>query len=151
MLADLAAQAEVRRLAEEFRERHDRLDVLVNNAGLVQSERTETPDGMETTLAINHLAPFLLTNLLLDLLKKSAPSRVVTVSSEAQRWGNIDFDDLQSRKQVQGFPGLRDDQAREHHVHLRARRSAWREPVSRRPACTLARSTPGSARTTAGP
>jgi NAD(P)-dependent dehydrogenase (short-subunit alcohol dehydrogenase family) len=104
MLADLAVQSEVRRLAEEFAERHDRLDVLVNNAGLVQSERTETPDGIETTLAINHLAPFLLTNLLLDLLKKSAPSRIVTVSSEAQRWGSMDFDDLQSRRNYRGFP-----------------------------------------------
>ncbi len=104
MLADLAAQAEVRRLAEEFAERHDRLDVLVNNAGLVQSKRTETPDGIETTLAINHLAPFLLTNLLLDLLKESAPSRVVTVSSEAQRWGSMDFDDMQSRRKYRGFP-----------------------------------------------
>lgn len=104
MLADLSVQAEVRRLAEEFVESHDRLDVLVNNAGLVQSERSETPDGIETTLAINHLAPFLLTNLLLDLLKKSAPSRVVTVSSEAERWGNIDFDDLQSKSGYRGFP-----------------------------------------------
>ncbi len=104
ILADLAVQAEVRRLAEEFRERHDRLDVLINNAGLVQSTRTETPDGIETTLAVNHLAPFLLTNLLLDLLKKSAPSRVVTVSSEAHRWGSIDFDDLQSKSEYQGFP-----------------------------------------------
>jgi len=104
MLADLAVQAEVRRLAADFRERHDRLDVLVNNAGLVQSTRTETPDGIETTLAVNHLAPFLLTNLLLDLLKKSAPSRVVTVSSEAQRWGSMDFDDLQSRSKYRGMP-----------------------------------------------
>jgi NAD(P)-dependent dehydrogenase (short-subunit alcohol dehydrogenase family) len=103
-LADLASQAGVRGLAEEFRRRYDRLDVLVNNAGLVQSTRTETPDGLETTFAINHLAPFLLTNLLLDLLKKSAPSRVVTVSSEAERWGNIDFDDLQSEKKYRGFP-----------------------------------------------
>ena len=104
MLADLAVQAEVRRLAEEFKERYDRLDVLVNNAGVVQSRRTETPDGIETTLAINHLAPFLLTNLLLDLLKKSAPSRIVTVSSEAQRWGKLDFDDLQSERRYRGFP-----------------------------------------------
>jgi len=103
-LADLASQAEVRSLAEEFRRRYDRLDVLVNNAGLVQSTRTETPDGLETTFATNHLAPFLLTNLLQDLLEKSAPSRVVTVSSEAERWGNIDFDDLQSKKKYRGFP-----------------------------------------------
>ena len=104
MLADLSVQSEVRRLAEEFLERYDRLDVLANNAGLVQSKRTETPDGIETTLAINHLAPFLLTNLLLDRLKGSAPSRVITVSSEAQRWGNMDFEDMQSRRKYRGFP-----------------------------------------------
>ena len=104
MVADLSAQAEVRRLAEEFLESHDRLDVLVNNAGLVQSRRTETPDGIETTLAINHLAPFLLTNLLLERLQQSAPSRVTTVTSEAQRWGNMDFEDMQSRHKYRGFP-----------------------------------------------
>jgi len=104
LLADLAVQAEVRRLAEAVRERHDRLDVLVNNAGLVQSRRTETPDGIETTLAVNHLAPFLLTNLLLDLLKESAPSRIITVASEAQRWGKMDLDDLQSERRYRGFP-----------------------------------------------
>lgn len=104
MLADLSRQSEVRRLAQEFLERHDRLDVLVNNAGLVQSRRTETADGLETTFAINHLAPFLLTNLLLDRLEESAPSRVLTTSSEAQRWGSLDFDDLQSRRGYRGFP-----------------------------------------------
>ena len=104
VLADLSVQAEVRRLAEEFRKRHDRLDVLVNNAGLVQSRRVETPDGLELTLAVNHLAPFLLTDLLLDLLKKSAPSRVITVSSEARRGASIDFDDLQSERRYRGFP-----------------------------------------------
>jgi NAD(P)-dependent dehydrogenase (short-subunit alcohol dehydrogenase family) len=103
-LADLSSQAEVRALAEEFKRRYDRLDVLVNNAGLVQSTRTETVDGLESTFAINHLAPFLLTNLLLDMLKESAPSRVITVSSEAERWGNIDLDDLQSKKSYRGFP-----------------------------------------------
>ena len=103
-LADLSSQAEVRALAEEFKRRYDRLDVLVNNAGLVQSTRTETVDGLESTFAINHLASFLLTNLLLDMLKQSAPSRVVTVSSEAERWGNIDFDDLQSKNKYRGFP-----------------------------------------------
>src|SRR5829696_2082300 len=104
MLADLSVQDEVRGLAEAFLESYDRLDVLVNNAGLVQSKRTETSDGIETTLAINHLAPFLLTNLLLDRLKQSAPSRVITVSSEAQRWGDMDFDDLQSTQKYRGFP-----------------------------------------------
>jgi NAD(P)-dependent dehydrogenase (short-subunit alcohol dehydrogenase family) len=104
MLADLSVQAEVRRLAEDFRERHDRLDVLVNNAGLIQSRRTETPDGLEMTIAVNHLAAFLLTNLLLDLLENSAPSRVITVSSEARRGASIDFDDLQSERRYRGFP-----------------------------------------------
>jgi NAD(P)-dependent dehydrogenase (short-subunit alcohol dehydrogenase family) len=104
MLADLAVQAEVRKLADNFRERHDRLGVLVNNAGLIQSKRKETPDGIELTLAVNHLAPFLLTNLLLDLLEKSAPSRVITVSSEARRHAEIDFDDLQSERRYRAFP-----------------------------------------------
>ncbi len=104
MLADLSVQSEVRKLAEEFLGRHDRLDVLANNAGLVQSKRTETPDGIETTLAINHLAPFLLTNLLIERLEQSAPSRVITVSSEAQRWGNMEFEDIQSRRKYRGFP-----------------------------------------------
>jgi NAD(P)-dependent dehydrogenase (short-subunit alcohol dehydrogenase family) len=103
ILADFAVQAEVRGLAEEFRERYDRLDVLVNNAGIVRSKRIETPDGLELTLAVNHLAPFLLTNLLLDLLKESAPSRIVTVSSEARRGAQIDFEDLQSERRYRPF------------------------------------------------
>src|SRR5918998_6037223 len=104
MLADLAVQGEVRKLAEGLTERHDRLDVLVNNAGLIQSRRTETPDGIELTLAVNHLAPFLLTNLLLEVLERSAPSRIITVSSEARRSARIDFDDLQSRRRYRAFP-----------------------------------------------
>ena len=104
MLADLAVQAEVRELADKFKARYDRLDVLVNNAGLIQSRRTETPEGIELTLAVNHLAPFLLTNLLLDLLKSSAPSRIITVASEARRHAEIDFDDLQSERRYRAFP-----------------------------------------------
>ncbi len=104
MLADLTVQAEVRRLAEEFGRSHDRLDVLINNAGAVFSRREETADGVERTLALNHLAPFLLTNLLLDLIEDSAPSRIITVSSEAQRGAEIDFDDLQSERKYRGFP-----------------------------------------------
>nr|MBA3611304.1 SDR family oxidoreductase [Rubrobacter sp.] len=103
MIADLSAQSEVRRLAAEFLERYERLDVLVNNAGLVSSKRTETPDGLETTFAINHLAPFLLTNLLLDRMQESGAGRIVTTSSEAQRWGRIDFDDLQSKRKYGGM------------------------------------------------
>ena len=104
LIADLSVQAGVRGLAEEFRGGHDRLDVLVNNAGVVNQKRSETADGIESTLATNHLAPFLLTNLLLDLLKESAPSRIVTTASEAERWGRLDFDDLQSRKRYGAFP-----------------------------------------------
>ena len=104
MIADLAVQAEVRKLADDFKEQHDRLDVLVNNAGLIRSKRAETPDGIEMTLAVNHLAPFLLTNLLLDLLRESAPSRIITVSSEARRSARLDFDDLQSERRYRAFP-----------------------------------------------
>lgn len=104
LLADLSSQAEVRKLAEDFRSGHDRLDVLVNNAGVVNQKRSETAEGVESTLALNHLAPFLLTNLLLDLLKGSAPSRIVTTSSEAERWGRMDLDDLQSEKRYGAFP-----------------------------------------------
>ena len=103
-LADLTVQAEVRKLAEEFGRSHDRLDVLINNAGAVFSKREETADGLERTLALNHLAPFLLTNLLLGLIKESAPSRIITVSSEARRGAEIDFDDLQSGRKYRGFP-----------------------------------------------
>jgi NAD(P)-dependent dehydrogenase (short-subunit alcohol dehydrogenase family) len=85
LLADLSAQRSIRRLADEFRERYQALHVLVNNAGGVLSHRVVTEDGLETTFAVNHLAYFLLTNLLLDVLKASAPARIVNVSSGAGR------------------------------------------------------------------
>jgi NAD(P)-dependent dehydrogenase (short-subunit alcohol dehydrogenase family) len=92
--ADFASLAQVRRLAAELLARHERIDVLVNNAGLMPGRRTLTEDGYETAFAVNHLAPFLLTSLLLDRLRESAPSRVVTTSSDAHRGGLIDLDDL---------------------------------------------------------
>ncbi|HXM58019.1 MAG TPA: SDR family oxidoreductase [Candidatus Dormibacteraeota bacterium] len=95
VVADLAVQAEVRRMAEDVARAHDRLDVLVNNAGGIRSRREETPDGIEWTWAVNHLAPFLLTNLLTNLLKASAPARVVTVSSDAHSGARLDLDDPQ--------------------------------------------------------
>lgn len=98
LIADLSSQAEVRQLADAFRARYDRLHVLVNNAGGVFSSRKSTVDGLEYTFAFNHLAYFLLTNLLLDMLKTSAPARVVSVSSGAQGMGQINFDDLQAEK-----------------------------------------------------
>ena len=97
--ADLAAQEEVRRLADTLLAHHDRIDVLVNNAGVVSSTRRLSPDGREMTMAINHLAPFLLTNLLLDRLRASAPARVVTTASDAHSSGLLDLEDLdQERK-----------------------------------------------------
>ncbi len=97
MLADLSSQRSIRALAHDFIRTHDRLDVLVNNAGVTLPRRTETVDGIETVFATNHLAPFLLTNLLLPLLKASAPSRIVTASSAAQAMARLDLDDLQRR------------------------------------------------------
>jgi retinol dehydrogenase-14 len=102
MLADLSSQEQIRRLAEEFEEAYPRLDVLINNAGLFRSKRVTTADGLETTFAVNHLAHFLLTNLLLDALKVGAPSRIVNVASGEQRNGTIDFDDLQGKKGYKG-------------------------------------------------
>lgn len=96
LIADLSSQQSIRDLADEFRAKYDRLDVLVNNAGGMFSQRHLTVDGLEYTFALNHLAYFLLTNLLLDMLKASAPARIVNVASAAERSGKIDFDDLQS-------------------------------------------------------
>jgi NAD(P)-dependent dehydrogenase (short-subunit alcohol dehydrogenase family) len=99
VLFDLSLMSSVRSGAAELLRTTDRIDVLVNNAGLVLSSRVETPDGFESTLAINHLGPFLLTNLLLDRLVSSAPARIVNVSSTAHSSAKrgLDFDDLQSR------------------------------------------------------
>jgi len=93
--ADMTSQAEVRRLAVAVLDAYPRLDVLVNNVGGFWAHRHPTADGLERTFALNYLAPFLLTNLLLDRLKASAPARVVTVASGAQAMGRIAFDDLQ--------------------------------------------------------
>jgi len=101
-VADLSSHSEVRRLAEEVLQRLSRIDVLVNNVGGYWSTRHVTADGLERTFALNHLAPFLLTNLLLDRLQQSAPARVVTVSSNAHAQGRIDFDDLQGERSYSG-------------------------------------------------
>ena len=94
MPADLSSINEVRRLAERFKARFDRLDVLVNNAGIFMSKRKLTEDGYELTFALNHLAPFLLTHLLMEPLVRSAPARIVTTSSGAESFGKMHFDDL---------------------------------------------------------
>ena len=100
--ADLSSQVEVRRLARDVLDRYPRLDVLINNVGGFWSHRHVTVDGLEHTFALNHLAPFLLTNLLLDRLLASAPARVVTVSSGAHTTGRLDFDDLQGAQRYSG-------------------------------------------------
>ena len=97
IVADLSSMAEVRKVAEAFKAKHSRLDVLINNAGAIFADRQETVDGYEMTFAFNHLAYFLLTNLLLDTLRASAPSRIVSVSSDAHTGGKINFDDLNAK------------------------------------------------------
>jgi len=102
LVAELSSQSEVRRLAEEVLQSLSRIDVLINNVGGYWDTRHVTVDGLERTFALNHLAPFLLTNLLLDKLKQSAPARVVTVSSNAHAAGRIDFGDLQGERSYSG-------------------------------------------------
>src|SRR5260370_24338989 len=93
-LADFSRLAEVRRLADEILAGHNRLDVLVNNAGLFSPQYRLSADSFELTFAVNHLAPFLLTTLLLARLKASAPPRIVTVASEAPRRNRLDVADV---------------------------------------------------------
>ena len=104
LIADLASQRQVREVTAAFLKRFQRLDVLINNAGVAGwGTRLETEDGLEATFAVNHLAPFLMTNLLLDRLKASAPSRVVTVSSAAHKNFALDLDDLQGERRYSAF------------------------------------------------
>jgi retinol dehydrogenase 14 len=100
--ADLSSQAQVRRLAAELQEHYPRLDVLVNNVGGFWAHRHVTEDGLELTFAVNHLAPFLLTRLLIDRMVAQGRARIVTVTSSAEAFGRIDFDDLQSTKRYSG-------------------------------------------------
>ena len=98
LLADLASQASIRGLAAEALERYSRLEVLVNNAGAVNSQRRITEDGIELTWAVNHVAPFLLTTLLLDRIRASAPARIGTTSSAAHLRAQIPFDDMSGER-----------------------------------------------------
>jgi NAD(P)-dependent dehydrogenase (short-subunit alcohol dehydrogenase family) len=106
VLADLGLQADVRRAAAEIEQRLDRLDVLVNNAGLTVRKRERTAEGHDQMLAVNHLGPFLLTNLLLPLLERSAPSRIVVVASDAHKFRKLAVDDLEAERRGYGFFGL---------------------------------------------
>jgi len=103
LLADLCSFDDIRRLARDFNARHQRLHVLVNNAGAVHQTRKLGRDGIEMTFAVNHLAYFLLTHELLDVLKASAPARIVNVASEAHRGMKLDFADLESERRYIPF------------------------------------------------
>lgn len=98
LVADLSSVAATRRLPDEFKAKYPTLHVLINNAGIIPRKRTVTEDGLETQFAVNHLAYFLLANLLLDVLKASAPARIVNVTSQVHSGASIDFDDLQSER-----------------------------------------------------
>ncbi len=95
MICDLSSLESIRRFAEEFKKKYSRLDVLVNNAGAVFNKRELTPEGFERTFTVNYLGPFLLTHELLDMLKLSAPSRIINVSSGLAKDGKVNLDDLQ--------------------------------------------------------
>jgi retinol dehydrogenase 12 len=103
VVADFASLAQVRRMAAEIASRHSRLHVLVNNAGTTAARHTRTEDGFEWHFGVNHLAPFLLTNLLLDTVKAAAPARIVNVASAAHRRAHIDFDDLNQERRYGTF------------------------------------------------
>lgn len=104
-VADLECQEQIRSLAGALLARYPSIHVLVNNAGLLNQTFRETVDGIEATLAVNHLAPFLLTNLLLDRLSQSQSARIVNVASEAHRYGTLDLDDLEFRRR--GYAGMK--------------------------------------------
>jgi retinol dehydrogenase 14 len=104
MVADLASLASVRGLVSKFKDLHNRLHILVNNAGLIMGKRVVTTDDLEATFEVNYLSHFLLTLLLLDTMKASAPSRIVNVTSNAHFGGKMDFDDLQEEK---GYGAMR--------------------------------------------
>mgnify|MGYP001134407192 CR=1 FL=1 len=103
LVTDLSSLAQTRNLAQEFMRRYDRLHVLINNAGAIFMKREESVEGFEKTLALNHLSPFLLTNLLLDVLRASAPARIINVSSAAHRMARVRFDDLQYQRGYRGW------------------------------------------------
>jgi NAD(P)-dependent dehydrogenase (short-subunit alcohol dehydrogenase family) len=102
VVGDLSSIEAVRAVAAEIQRRFDRLDLLINNAGVDVGQRTTTEDGFELTFAVNYLAPFLLTTSLLDLLRASAPSRVLTMVSSGHKGGHIEFDDLQHERKFSG-------------------------------------------------
>jgi len=103
LIADLSTRDGIRSLADQFRAKYDRLDVLINNAGLMTNKRRETPEGFELQFFVNHLAYFMLTQLLIDMLRDSAPARIVNVASTAHSRGHLNFDDLQGKENYAGW------------------------------------------------
>jgi len=103
LLADLSSQQDIRRLAAEFKRKYSQLHVLINNAGGTFMTRQLSVDGIEMTFALNHLAYYLLTNLLLDTIKASVPARIINVSSDAHSGGKIEFDNLQGERSYSGI------------------------------------------------
>lgn len=103
-VADLSSREQIVRLAEEVQTRLSRLDVLINNAGAIFNKRMLSVDDIEMTMALNHLSYFLLTHQLLEMLKSSAPARIVNVASAAHRHARLDFDDLQAQRRYRGWP-----------------------------------------------
>lgn len=103
IVADLSSLKAVRGMGQEIVHRFGQLHVLLHNAGIFMNHRSVTPDGFEATFAVNHLAPFVLTQSVLDVLKQSSPARIITVSSIAHSRGKIDFNDLQSEKRFGGY------------------------------------------------
>jgi NAD(P)-dependent dehydrogenase (short-subunit alcohol dehydrogenase family) len=102
LLADLSSQSAVRQLVQEFQHLYTQLHVLINNSGVAPIQRSVTEDGSEVSLAVNYLAPFLLTKLLLEVLEASAPARVINVAGDFHRKATIDFDDLMSETNYSG-------------------------------------------------
>jgi NAD(P)-dependent dehydrogenase (short-subunit alcohol dehydrogenase family) len=136
-VADMSSQAEVRALAAEVPDRYRNLDVLINNVGGFWANRHTTADGLEHTFAVNHLASFLLTNLLLERLQSSAPARIVTVSSGAQAMGSIDFDDLQGERGYRASERTTSP-SWPTSCSLTSSRAAWPAPASLPPCFTQA-------------
>lgn len=106
LVADLSSQESIRALANQYVKKYERLHVLINNAGSYFTKRHVTADGIEMLFAVNYLAPFLLTNLLLDTLKRSAPSRIINVAGAHHSKGKINFDDLQGAQDFNGSQAI---------------------------------------------